>query len=274
MMVHRMENAAFRIQKLLIVGCLLAWASAAASADCIVNAHSTARIGAPSKGIIARLRVERSDKVKAGDIIAELEASAEDAAVALARLAAENDLPIQLARRRAETAELQVTRQERLDRSSLTSKTELERAILEAQTARLEEAEARLAKRQAEQELANALEARERRRIRAPFDGVVTARLMSPGELYAEQGPILVIAKIDPLFVETYLPLDRLSDVALGDNVAVTLETGAKVQAEISVIDPVLDAATGTFGVRLILPNPDGRILAGQSCVANFSVGN
>lgn len=251
-----------------VIGLVLASApSFAGAADCLVNAHSTARIGAPIKGIIAHLPVERADRVKAGDILAELEASTEDSALALARLRAQNDVSIRLAQRRAETAALTVARQERLSAQNLIPQSDLEQALLDVASARLEEEQARLAQQQAQLELEAAIAARERKRIRAPFDGVVTARLMSPGELYAEQGPIVVLARVDPLHVETYLPLSRLDDVSAGDLLKVTLETGETVSASVSVIDPVLDAATGTFGVRLVLPNPDGAIVAGQSCV-------
>ncbi len=53
-----------------------------------------------------------------------------------------------------------------------------------------------------------ALGAREGKRIRAPFDRVVTDTLMSAGELYNEQAPIIVMVRIDPLHVEACLPAD------------------------------------------------------------------
>jgi hypothetical protein len=36
------------------------------------------------------------------------------------------------------------------------------------------------------------------------------------------------------------------------------------------VIDPVIDAASNTFGVRLILPNPGNRIPAGVRCAMTW----
>jgi hypothetical protein len=38
----------------------------------------------------------------------------------------------------------------------------------------------------------------------------------------------------------------------------------------VEVVDPTLDAASGTFGVRLRLPNPGYRIPAGVKCRASF----
>ena len=44
------------------------------------------------------------------------------------------------------------------------------------------------------------------------------------------------------------------------------LEDGTETLATVDTADPILDPATGTFALRLILPNPGGAILAGQNC--------
>ena len=44
----------------------------------------------------------------------------------------------------------------------------------------------------------------------------------------------------------------------------------ARYRATVKVIDRVLDAASGTFGVRLDLPNAQHKILAGIHCKAKF----
>lgn len=212
------------------------------------------------------MSVDRSDFVKKGQILAELEASAEESEVALARLRLDSDIAVRLARRKAETAEANARRLTTLVGRNLVPKAEQEAAVLAVETARLEEEEALLDHRRAEVELEAALAARERKRIRAPFDGVVTERLMSVGELYNEDGPVVTVAAIDPLHVEAYLPVARRGEIGIGMQALLLLETGQKVTATIDIVDPVLDAATGTFGMRLVLPNPDGAFLAGQSC--------
>jgi len=252
--------------------CLLVPISASAQAvtECIVNAAQVARVGAASRGVLARFGVGRADTVRTGDVMAELEASQEDSEVRLARLRLSSDIAVRLARRKAETAEANAARLTTLLQNNLVPKSEQENALLEARTARLEEEEAVLQQKIAAEQLEAALAARERKRIRAPFDGVVTDKLMSVGELYNEQEPVVVVARIDPLHVEAYLPAARRAGISLGDTVDVVLESRERVQAVIDVIDPVLDAATGTFGIRLRLSNPEGRFLAGQSCAIHF----
>ncbi|MWB76886.1 efflux RND transporter periplasmic adaptor subunit [Pseudooceanicola sp. 216_PA32_1] len=234
--------------------------------ECIVRAEQIARIGASTRGVIASIVVDRADRVTGGQVIAELEASEEDSQITLAKLRLGSDIALRLARLKAETAEANAERLTTLVGRSLVPKAEQEEAVLAARTARLEEEEALLEHRMAEAELAAAEAARERKRIRAPFDGVVTEKLLSVGELYTEQGPVVTVVSVDPLHVEAYLPVSRRAEVAEGRTATLTLETGDTVEATVDVIDPVLDAATGTFGIRLILPNPDGAILAGQSC--------
>jgi multidrug efflux pump subunit AcrA (membrane-fusion protein) len=47
---------------------------------------------------------------------------------------------------------------------------------------------------------------------------------------------------------------------------------GGTYDATVTVVDRVLDAASGTFGVRLALPNPDLRLPAGIRCKVEFDV--
>jgi multidrug efflux pump subunit AcrA (membrane-fusion protein) len=103
----------------------------------------------------------------------------------------------------------------------------------------------------------------------------VTERILNPGEL-AEAGvgrkPMLKIAQIGTLYVEVLLPVEAYGKIKQGSAVEVLPEipAGTRHRATIKVIDSVLDAASGTFGVRLELPNRDRKIPAGIRCQASF----
>jgi len=45
---------------------------------------------------------------------------------------------------------------------------------------------------------------------------------------------------------------------------------GGQYTAEVKIVDRVIDAASGTFGVRLELPNPGYRLQAGLKCKVIF----
>ena len=115
----------------------------------------------------------------------------------------------------------------------------------------------------------------ERRIIRSPVDGVVVEVTMSPGEFAHEQAPVMTIAEIDPLHVEVYAPVDRYGAIETGMTGVVRPQEpiGGRYEAEVTVVDRVFDAASGTFGVRLALPNPDHALPAGVRCSVTFDAG-
>ena len=41
-------------------------------------------------------------------------------------------------------------------------------------------------------------------------------------------------------------------------------------EAKVTIVDKVVDAASGTFGVRLEMPNPEHRITPGLKCKVIF----
>lgn len=243
----------------------------AGTTACLVTAHSIARIGAAAKGVVDRILVERGDRVKAGQVLVRLESSEETERFALARIRASSEAAVHAAESRYERMRAKADRLSSLVEKNVMSRADWEEAELDAMASEADLEQAKLDRKIAAQDLEAAQAAKERKIVRAPFDGVVTSRLLSPGELYNEQDPILVLARTDPLFVETFLPVAQRARIQVGSQLAIQLETGETVEGRIVLLDPVLDAATGTFGVRVELPNPDHSILAGQRCRIDFA---
>jgi len=109
------------------------------------------------------------------------------------------------------------------------------------------------------------------RTIRSPINGVVVERFMSPGE-YPKQEKILKLAQLHPLRVEAYVPISMLGKITVGMEVQVKPEdpVGGNHKAKVTVVDHVVDAGSGTLGIRMELPNPDLRIPAGLKCTVRF----
>ena len=82
----------------------------------------------------------------------------------------------------------------------------------------------------------------------------------------------MVVASIDPLYVELLVPMSMYRDIDTGMQAEVTLDDpiGGTYIANVIVTDKVIDAASATFGVRLNLPNPGLDIPAGVNCQARF----
>ena len=134
--------------------------------------------------------------------------------------------------------------------------------------------EARENREMAEIELGRARATLGLRTIRSPVTGVVTEKVLSAGE-FAKQSPIVKIAQIDPLRIEVITPVARLGEVRVGMEADVMLEApmGGVHRAKVTVVDQVVDAASGTFGVRLEMPNPQYRLPAGLKCKVRFPGG-
>ena len=111
------------------------------------------------------------------------------------------------------------------------------------------------------------------RNIHSPFNGVVVERLLGPGEhVRQDKAQILKLAQIDPLNVELIMPANLYGSVKVGMAAEVLPEqpVGGSYSAKVVVVDKVVDAASGTFGVRLNLPNPGNKIPAGFKCRAKL----
>ena len=68
------------------------------------------------------------------------------------------------------------------------------------------------------------------------------------------------------------MPVEKWGVVKTGMEASVRPESpvGGLYKARVTVVDKVVDAASGTFGVRLELPNPEYRLPPGLKCKVIF----
>ncbi|MGB5717330.1 MAG: efflux RND transporter periplasmic adaptor subunit, partial [Gammaproteobacteria bacterium] len=80
------------------------------------------------------------------------------------------------------------------------------------------------------------------------------------------------LAQINPLRVEVVLPVSQFGKIQKGQGALVYPEAGigGEYESTVSIVDQVLDAASGTFRVRLSLPNPDYALTSGLRCSIEF----
>jgi RND family efflux transporter MFP subunit len=239
--------------------------------DCLIEPAQVVEIGSSVIGLIEKIHVERADTVKRGDVLVELESGAERAAVEVSRARAAMD-----GAERAREANVRLgghreARSRRLFEKQALSLDLREESETAAELARLELQQVREDRRLASLQLDQTEELLRRRTIASPVDGVVVERRMAPGERVDEE-VILRVAQLDPLFVELTLPSERFGSVRPGTKAAVELEMpGNQVYvASVTLMDRVIDPASGTFGVRLELPNPDYAIPSGLHCRVRF----
>jgi RND family efflux transporter MFP subunit len=222
--------------------------------------------------VIARLDVDRGDIVRQGQIVGKLEDGVEAARLALAQSRATNEHAIKSAEARLRFLHRKHARLEELHGKAISSLAALEEAAAEANVAEQQVKEAELNRQFAHLEVRHAEEVLNQRTLRSPIDGVVVERLLVPGEYRNEQSPVLTLAQIDPLRVEVFVPTAHYGQIRTGGAAVVRPEQpiGGNYIATVIVVDHVLDAASGTFGVRLALPNPEFRVPAGIRCNVVF----
>ena len=242
--------------------------------DCIAEARQQVDIRSPVEGLIEQVTVDRGDPVKKGQVVVTLESGPEKAALAIARQRAGMIGPVDAAQARVEFAKTKEKRQEELYRQNFVSSSALDEARTERKLAESELRVARENQEQAQLEVKRAEELLNMRTLRSPFNGVVVQRVLKAGEFATSnvKEPILKLAEVDPLNVEVVLPASMYGRIKLGDRAEVMPETpNSRYPARVSVVDRVIDAASGTFGVRLELRNPGNVIPAGAKCRVRFS---
>lgn len=255
----------------LVTGLLIAGAAPRAGAgelDCLMQPREIVTVSAPVEGVLDRVAVDRGDVVQAGSVLAVLESSLERSTVAIARARAAQDYNIKSSQVRVDFGERRFARTDTMFRKSLVPLKELD----EAETAKilagygLEEATER--KRLADLDLERAQATLELRTVRSPITGVVMERLRHPGELASREHPIVRLARLDPLRVEVFVPIALYGRVAVGQPAVVVPEAplNRPLQARVTVVDRVADAASSTFGVRLEIANPGNRVPGGLKC--------
>jgi RND family efflux transporter MFP subunit len=240
--------------------------------DCVIEPQQVVKLASSAVGMLARLDVDRGDIVRQGQVIGKIEDGVEAATLVLARARASNDTAVKSAEARVQFLRHKYERLKELHTKLVSPLASLQEAEAEAQVAEQQLREAQLNQEIARLEVAHAEEVVKQRALRSPIDGVVVERLLVPGEYRNDQSPVLTLAQIDPLRVEVFVPTAYFGQIRIGSNAEVRPEdpVGGVHIATVTVVDRVLDAASGTFGVRLALPNPRLTLPGGVRCQVTF----
>ena len=242
---------------------------------CLIEPHARLSIRSPVAGVIALVAVDRGASVKKGQTLVTLEATEEQAALASARYRAVMQGQLQAAESRLAYLKEKLERRQSLLHQNFVSAQDRDDVASEARTAAAELVEAKDTRELARLEIQRLSAVVNKHTIVSPVNGVVTERLQHPGEM-AQAGDaaqaILKLAQIDPLRVEIVLPVAKHGRLKAGDVINIRPEAPFKgaYRATVRVVDRVIDPASGTFGVRLELPNPTGSIPAGVRCSAEL----
>jgi len=100
----------------------------------------------------------------------------------------------------------------------------------------------------------------------APIEGIVIEKFVNEGD-YVETGtPLFSIADLSTVWLMLRAFESDLQWLHYGQEMEFEVESfpGERFQGQVVFIDPVLDDQTRTVGVRVVVPNPDGRLKPGM----------
>ena len=226
-----------------------------------IRARQVTKLGPQVSGRVSEVLVDVGDQVTRGQVLVRLdpaffalEVEQNRAAVEAARGAlAAAEVTVETARREKE-------RQAGLIASGAGSTKEHDDAVSAYDRAVADRAEQAGKLAEAVKRLEWAQQRLVETEIRAPYDGVITARLVDPGEP-ATSAPVthlLEIQEVGTLYLEFALPQELLGSVGVGTGLEFKVEgvpDGAGT-GSVAVVFPAIDEATRSFRCRAVLENP------------------
>ena len=259
-----------------VLAVAVVWSQAAVTAeipalDCVIEPYEVVEVSSAAEGVIETIHVERNDLVEKDQVLAELEADVEKASLAFAHLNASLDTDIKLRRASFKFDERNKTRINELYVKKAIPLHHKDEADTDEAKSRWLLTKAKDDKRLAALELARARAVVKRKTVVSPIAGVVAARHKSAGE-YIEDQAILTVIQLHPLWVEVIVPVELFGAIENGMSAEVfpELASSGMHTATVVSVDRVIDGASGTFDVRLELPNPDYKIPSGLKCRVEF----
>jgi len=264
--------ALWRSWPFVVCAGLFAGQAAAAELDCLVKPEMYVEVSSPVVSVLEEILVETGDVVLKGQPLAKLEASVEMARVKMAELQVNHTSDIENRKEQLKYKKLNNQRMQELRKKKSVPQFEADKAQTEYALAKLELAKSREIRIMARANLEMERSQLALRTILSPIDGIVVDRYAMVGES-VEGRSILKLAQVNPLKVEVIAPTEYFGLIRRGMKVDVYPEQPANkvFKATVTIVDKLIDPASGSFTVRMSLPNPDDILIGGVNCIAQFA---
>jgi membrane fusion protein, multidrug efflux system len=225
-------------------------------------------VPAQRAGVVARIEADVADRVRKGQVLAELDnrqlLAERDAADAKLK-----STKFELEHWQAETKvrDSDRSRDEEMFKASLITAKQLEHSQYAVEGAKFETQREEQNVRNAQQAL-RAMELElEKTRIIAPFDGVVARRYVRVGQKVAISDRVFWVTALSPIDVKFTVPQELVGKLKRGDQVSVITPSmpGKPHGARITIVSPVVDPSSGTFEVQARLADSAADLLPGMT---------
>ncbi len=198
-----------------------------------------ATISAELAGKVDKVGFQSGTPVKQGDMLIEIDASAEQA-------------QFRSAQADAELARADFERSRDLAERKVISKAEFDSAS------------AKFSQKKADVE--NMQSVIDKKQIRAPFDGIAGIREVNVGQMVPVGQKLVTLQALDQVFVDFSLPQQQLGDIKAGLPVKVTTDAirGRDFEGKLTAVNSAIDTATRSVSLQATLDNADHALRAGM----------
>ncbi len=220
-----------------------------------------------ANGYVRAWKVDLGDKVKEGDVLAEIDTPELDQQLEQARAELEKTrAALAQAEVSRDLAEVTFKRSSALVSQGLSPEADLEdkQAQREVSKANVRLAQANVSAAQASVRQLGQLKAYSK--VTAPFAGTINARSIERGALVSSSTPLFTLAATDTVRVFVSVPQNLAPSVRVGATAEVSVREapGKKLEGTVSRTAGSLDSTTRTLNTEVRVPNTSGELLAGM----------
>jgi RND family efflux transporter MFP subunit len=224
--------------------------------NAVIYPFQSATVGTEVRGIVDLINYKEGDRVARGSVVAEISRARYTAVVGEFRGNYEA-IVRSLDRAREELAIQEQTYEKRASTFDDLSKARAQVRVLEA---RKEEAEFKL--KQAELNLKSCV-------LTAPFSGLIGVLYHQPFETVDNLEKVYELVDTTKVYARVNWPESRLSEIALGKR-AVFTYGGTDYEGAIEKVSSLIDPASKSKRVHVLIDNPDGKLQVGMSGALNL----
>ncbi|MFN7138193.1 MAG: efflux RND transporter periplasmic adaptor subunit [Limisphaerales bacterium] len=204
-----------------------------------MQANEAVEVKSEIDGTVAQIHFQEGQPIQKGAALVTLDAR---------KLAAD----VQQAEANFKLSEANLKRAEQLSKDNLISQQEFDQL---ASTFQANEANLELRRQQLRDT-----------KILAPFEGVVGARFVSPGQVISKNSPITWVTDLDPIKVEVNVPERFLGALKAGQSLQIKVAAypNETFNGKVYFVAQHVDPATRTALIKAEVPNPDHRLKPGM----------